>query len=534
MNKVLKSSFLAIILILILIGCNSATDNDTTSNEDAEEENNASPDEQGLRQDLHIAYSAQPPTLDPYLTTAVITSDVMRGVYETLITVNEDYEFQPMLAESYDLSEDGTEITFTLRQGVLFHNGQEMTADDVVASMNRWKEFSNRAGAFQKATFEKIDDYTVLLTLEEPISTALSVLAGMLGSYAAIMPKDIIVGATELGVQEYIGTGPFQFDEWKQDSYIKVTKFDDYQPLEAEPSGSAGRKEALVEEVYFYFVTDPSTRVAGILSGEYDIIHPTPYNQAEILEDNPEIENYTIPGSTLVFIMNKNMEVFKDVRVREAVRLAFDEDSIMQSASADEQYYELNHNLVKPHLTNRFDTEIGKAEMEAYDPEAAKQQLEDLGVAGEELIIITTRDYEEQYNASLVAQQQLEAVGFKVSLEVYDWPTLIDKTYEETGYHINIMSWGAQPEPTAYGFLNRGQDSGWLDDQEFYDLIDDFRRQPSLDETDDAYDAIMQWMTDHVPLLKLGDTYRVFSASKKVNNLQFQDGINIWNLTVSE
>lgn len=533
-NLITKLSF-SILLLIFLIACSNESEDKKTEDTKNDQETAATKANPEKFEDvLNIAYSAQPPTLDPHITTAVATSDIMRGVYETLITADADYNFKPMLAESYEVSEDGTEITFKLRQGVLFHDGEEMKAEDVVASMERWKEQSSRATPFREAKFEEIDEYTVVFKLKEPVSTTLSVLTGMLGSFPAIMPKKIVDGADERGIKEFIGTGPFKYEEWKQDGYVKLSKNPNYQSRDDEPSGLSGKKEALIEEVYFHIVTDASTRVAGVLSGEYDIIHATPYDQAEMIENNPDTENHIVPGSTYVFVLNKQQEVFKDVEVRKAVRLALNVDEIMHGAFADDQYYEINHNLVKPYLTNRFNTEVGKAELLEYDPEAAKEKLEELGVAGEEIIIITTRDYEDQYNTSLVAQQQLEAVGFDVKLEVYDWPTLLDKTEDASAYHINIMGWGPQPEPTSYGFLREGYDSGWIEDDSFFKLIDDFRNQPSLEDTAAAYEAIVQWMTDNVPLIKLGDSYRIASTTNKVNNFQFQDGFIIWNLSVSK
>lgn len=538
MNKLLKSIFVCAFLAVILIACSK----DSEDNQDAAEETNANDNDttetetsdDDLKDELNIAYSAQPATIDPHITTAVATSDIMRGVYETLLATDENYEVKPMLAESYEVSDDGKEITFKIRQGVKFHNGKEMTVDDVVASMERWRTLSSRATPFADAKFEATDDQTVVFTLPEPISTTLPVLTGMLGSFAAIMPAEVIEAGDDSGVTEFIGTGPFQFDEWRQDSYVKLSKFDDYQAVEEEASGLAGKKEALVEEVYFHFVTDASTRVAGVLSGEYDIVHATPYDQAETIENSDVAVNHSVPGSTYIFLFNKEKEIFKDVRVRKAIRQGLDVASIMHGTFGNEEYYTLNHNLVMPYLTNLYNTDVGKAELEEYDLEAAKQELEELGVAGEEISLVTTRDYDDQYNASVVAQQQLEQMGLKVNLEVYDWPTLLDLTEDPEGFDLNIMGWGPQPEPTSYGFLRPGYDSGWIQGDEFFELIDDFRKQPSLEETAEAYEAIVQWLTDEVPFIKLGDSNRIATVSNKVNNFQFQDGFITWNISVSK
>src|SRR5699024_9422524 len=108
-----------------------------------------------------------------------------------------------------------------LREGIKFHNGKEMIAEDVVTSMNEWIEISGLGKEyFVGAEFKEIDDYTVELILKEPLSTALLILAYGGGNLPAIMPKEIRENAGAEGVKEYIGTGPFKFEEWKQDQHL--------------------------------------------------------------------------------------------------------------------------------------------------------------------------------------------------------------------------------------------------------------------------------------------------------------------------
>src|SRR5699024_5966228 len=121
---------------------------------------------------------------------------------------------------------------FKLREGVTFHNGKELTSEDAVASMNRWKDSLGSRGVFTDAEFKEIDKYTLELQLPEPLSVALTVLSYSNGGFAAIMPKEIIENAPEEGITEHIGTGPFEFVEWKQDQYIHLTRYDDYVPRE--------------------------------------------------------------------------------------------------------------------------------------------------------------------------------------------------------------------------------------------------------------------------------------------------------------
>lgn len=150
---------------------------------------------------LKIVYEAQPNTLDPTVTTAGATKDLSRPIYESLVTLNENWEITPQLAESFAINVDGTVVTFKLRQGVLFHNGEEMTAEDVVASMKKWSEYSSLAKTmFGDAEWVAVDDYTVELHLERPSYLVMHALADQ-SQIAAIMPKEIAeaADATESG-----------------------------------------------------------------------------------------------------------------------------------------------------------------------------------------------------------------------------------------------------------------------------------------------------------------------------------------------
>src|SRR5690625_3806865 len=152
-----------LMMLLLITACGSSEGGETTT----ADKDNAS-QTGGAGGDLNIAVTAQPPTLDSHLTTATVAIDVTRNIFETLVAMDENHEPKGMLAESIDTSDDGKTYTFHLREGVLFHNGEEMTAEDVEASMNRWLSLSARAKMLlDGAEFIAVDDYTVELHLEE-------------------------------------------------------------------------------------------------------------------------------------------------------------------------------------------------------------------------------------------------------------------------------------------------------------------------------------------------------------------------------
>lgn len=515
--KVVRNLFLSFLLIA-LIGC---TDEKTQT---------VGGDETELQEgELKIAYPAQPQTLDPQVSLAQATVDIMGNVYETLLTVDSDYNIQPMLAESYEQSDDGKTITFHLREGVLFHNGQEMMADDVAASMNRWKEGVGGRSQFPDATFEAKDDYTVVLHLPEPLSTALSILSFGGPSFAAIMPKEIIENATAASVKEHVGTGPFQLVEWKQDQHVHLTRFDEYQSRSEPADGLAGKKEALVDDLYFIFTSDPSTRVAGIQTGQYDIA-PVPFDNVEQLESDPNIENYLYNSGFLTITFNKKVGIFTDVKARKAIAEVLDMEKILIGAFTNDKYYTIDHGMMMSHQEKEWNSGVGKDKYKQNDPEKAKKLLDEIGYNGEEITIITTRDYEYQYNAAVVIQAQLEQIGVNVNLEVYDWPTLLDLTEDENAYDIYVLTDLVTPEPTSNLYLIEGF-AGWTNSPELENLLDEFRSKPSLDEAKAFYDNLLEWYWEYVPIIKVGDYSSVISIRSTVENFQHHDRFILWNVS---
>lgn len=523
------NTFLITVLTAFLVACSS----DSTSNETTEDEGEKEI-EAAAGGEINIAYSAQPPVLDPQVGNAIVTAEVMGHVFESLLTTDSEYNIKPMLAESWEQSDDGLTITFNLREGVLFHNGEEMKAEDVVASMNRWKDGAGGRGQFENAVFEEVDEYTVDLKMDEPTSTALVSIAQGSSSFSAIMPKEVIEAADSTSVNEYIGTGPFEFVEWKQDQYIHLTKFDDYQGIDEPADGLFGKKEALVDDLYFHIVPDSSTRVAGIQSGEYDIAHEVPYDTVELLDNDENIENQILPGAgTLIMFMNKKEgRLFNDVKAREALATLINADEMMTGAFSDERFYTLNHNMMMPHQEELWYSDNGKDKYNVTDHEKAKKLFDEAGYDGETVKIMTSRDYEFMYNAAVVLQQELETIGVNVDLEVFDWATLLDNMVDENDYDYDInMVWlGYKPEPTAHHFLAKVV-SGYTDSPELDELKDKFNDQPTLEDAMPIYDELQDWFYSYLPAIKIGDYNRIDATRTTVDNYQYSDRMILWNVT---
>ena len=206
--------------------------------------------------------------------------------------MDSNYQVIPQLAQDWKRSDDGLTYTFRLRQGVKFHNGKTMTADDVKASLDRFIKISPGANRFKNVkSVEIVDPQTIRinLTADFPLLNNLA----MPSPIVAIFPKEIVekYGDKEVRGEDVIGTGPYQLKEWRPDVGVKMAKFKDYMPNSRfdGPTGFGGAKTACVDEVDFLPVTEDASRVAGLQTGDFDFAEAVPITSVPQLETDPNL-----------------------------------------------------------------------------------------------------------------------------------------------------------------------------------------------------------------------------------------------------
>jgi peptide/nickel transport system substrate-binding protein len=484
------------------------------------------------RNEINIAMTAQPPTLDSAMTVSQVALDVAQYIFEQLYTLDADYQPTPMLAESVEVSGDGLTYTFKLRQGVKFHNGKEMTAEDVTASMNRWLVTSSRAKVLLAgSTFETVDTYTVDLKLPQPYSDVLILIASQ-ANFPAIMPKEIIESAPAEGVSEYIGTGPYKFNEWKQDQYIHLVRFDDYQSVDSDPSGFAGRKEAPTENVYFHFVTDHSTRISGIKTGLYDIALSIPIENYDELAAAQNLELQTFPGGTLTAFLNTREGVLgKNPKLRQAVLAALNNDEIMLASFAKPELYSLDPGYMSP-VQVQWHTDAGQEYYNQNNPDKAKQLLAEAGYDGEELVLHTTKDYNEMYTGTLVIQEQLRRVGINARVENYDFPTFLELKNDRTKWDIFLASTGYQLIPPQLLAVN--PDWAGLDDARVKESLANIRSATSQEEAKKEWESLQGYLYEIGSSTVLGHYNDLVAVSRSLENFELFETPVVWNARIAK
>src|SRR5690625_1381016 len=542
MGDLVKKGLLSLFLVITLeiAGCQSSDDDSaaTPENSDAEQTEATDGEEKAEGEvatggTLNIAIDAPPPTLDWPSNPATATRDTAKHIYETLLTTTESFEVAPMLAESVE-TDDNQTYTFKLREGIKFHNGKEMTSEDVVASMERWLEQSTITGnIFIDATWTAEDDYTVVLELKEPSSLTLDTLASAKQA-AAIMPKEVIEAADEQGPEEYIGTGPFEFVEWKQDQYLKFKKFADYQPREDDADGLSGKREALVDEIIFHMVPDTSTRIAGLQTGEYDIALGMPYDNYDQFDNDPNFETFLTPSANEFVGFNNVSGIASDFAMREAINVGIDYDEIMMAAFPNKEFYWLDAGYMDKHIENWAST-AGSEYHNINDPERAKEMLDEMGYDGEEFVVMTTRDYDHHYNVGVVFHDQLKQLGINAVLDVYDWPTMVDNTQNNLDvWDVYVASTSTVSTPPQLITLSPTW-AGGVNNDHVVETIENIEKAPTIEEAQQMWHNLQQYVWEEVvPTINLGGYHSFFAASAKVSGITTNSGPIFWNVSKSE
>lgn len=405
--------------------------------------------------------------LDIQYTTAYLTEVIAWHVFEPLFTYDENYQIVPMLADRYEVSADGKRYTIHLRQGVSFHDGSELTADDVVASLNRWLDLSQVGGSYIKPILESMvaaDRYTVEIQLSETSGLLLSALAQPV-QMAAIYPKRVVDQWPDQPVEEFVGTGPFRFVEWRPNQYVRLERFDGYAARDEDADGYGGRRVAYVDEIRFIPVPEVSTRMSGVQTGTYDIATDITTDLYDLVAAQPNLVPVVVqPYGWPVAIFNKKAGIMADVRIRRAFLAALDMDEIMAGTFGNPLFYRVDPSLM--FQEQPWWSDAGSEYYNQKNPELAKQLLAEAGYNGEPVRWVTSLQYDWAFRPALIATEQLQKAGFNIELQVVDWATVFARRSNPDLYDVFstsfIFSPGVSP-PTQPVLLNANYPGWWED-----------------------------------------------------------------------
>lgn len=469
---------------------------------------------------MRIASTGQPAGLDGHLSGQRTVTMITWNMYEALYTFDADYETVPMLAEGHEVSEDGLTTTIALRQGVPFHNGEEMTSADVIASFERWMPVSSLGLAIQPffEAITAVDDYTVEITLTSPLAA----LPGMLARQAqglSIHPASVLeaAGSEQLPDEGYIGTGPYQFVELQADQFTLLSRFEDYASLESEPSGYAGGKAAYLDELEFVPVPDEAARVAGLQSGDYHYLEEIITDQIAVLGEDPNVVVEILPPRSYgVISLNTAAGLMSDVRIRQAVLAAIGVEASGQ-VTHGEGYFEPGPGIMMPQTA--WSSDVSAELYNQNDPEAAQALLEEAGYDGTPVRVIATMEDLGDYNAALVAQQQMEAAGFVVELDVMDEATLDENLVTDDAWDMSTGAYVFRPDPALIApFASCTYDGKWCTEAK-QEIMGRVLTETDFDARFAALEELQALWYEEAPAIKLVNNYGVAALSTRVQGL---------------
>lgn len=479
------------------------------------------------RDKLEVALPASPDGLDPHITSSLVTVDIDANIMEPLFGLDDSYEAQPILAEGYTLSDDGLVYTIKVRSGIKFHNGKDLTADDVVSSMNRWLKVNDRAAKLlPDAKFEKTGDLEVTCTLTQPASDFLTII-GSHSQYPAILPSEVIDGATETGITEYVGTGAYKLDEWKQDQYIHLVRYDDYKPADGAPSGYTGKVSAPTKDIYYQFVTDSSTRVTGFESDEYDIADELPSENYHDFDGNDSVKIYKRNSGVLTAFLNMNSGVFADEAIRKCAIQAIDCNAAALAAYGEEELFNVDPNLCSPDNA-QWATDAGKQYFNQADPEGAKEALAKTSYAGETVRLLTTPDYKEMYNSVVALQEQLQKAGFTAEVDSYEFATFMDiRSSKPDQWDLFVASTNYKPIPAQS--LSVSTAFYGLSDETALNLVAETRTASTHEEAYQKWTEAQARLYDIAVIMPLCHYVTLTGTQADVEDFEQFDGAVVWN-----
>lgn len=467
----------AVVLTLTACGSDSSTESatgseTTDSTETAEDAGETEAGEHDPDATVRLQLNLEPTSLD--VTTdsgAALRQVLIPNVYEGLVNRTQEGEFEPALAEDWEVSDDGLIYTFTLRENVLFHDGEQMTAQDVVWSLEQSSaEDSTNPHAARVSGITGVsatDERTVEITIDERNINFLDALT----TNAGVILRE---GSEVDHSGETNGTGPYTVSQWNQGSTLSLQRFDDYH---GEPARNG--------EVVFHYIDDATTAANALTTGEIDILTATTVETRPLFEDD---DSFTITEgdstSWMTLAFNTESEPFDDPDVRAAIRMAIDKEGLISvlggqsirvggmSVPSDPWYEDLT-------------------DVHDYDPEAARDLLAEAGAEDLSVTFRVANTYDAQIGEYLAAQ--LGEVGIDMSIDTMEFSAWLEEVFQATDYEMTMV---LHVDPwTINNYGNPGYYWNY-DDAQAQELVTQAREADSLEERDERMADLVRYVSE--------------------------------------
>ena len=482
--------------------------------------------------------------LDPVMTTAHITRDHAYMIYDVLIAQDDKFQPQPQMAD-WTVSDDKLTYTFTLRDGLKFHDGAPVTAADAVASLERWakKDAGGQIIMDKTASLTATDDKTITWTLKEPFVPMLDVLSKQSALPPFIMPARVAATSVDENITDYTGSGPFRFVEAEFQPGVSVTyeKNPDYVPRNEPANWMAGGKTVKVDKVKWITMPDVQTAANALMSGEIDYIEQMQVDLLPLLEgdDNVKVEVREPTGMQTMVRMNFLHPPFDNPKVRQAALKAISQEPVLAAMIGNPQYYQICGAVLG--CGTPFGSETGADSLtKGGGIEEAKTLLKDSGYDGTPVVIMQPTDMVALQAQPVVIAQMLRDAGFTVEWQPMDRQTLVTRRASqaapaEGGWNMFITNWMV-PEisnPLGNPMLNgRGNEAwfGWPTDEAAETLKTEFIAAQTPEEQKAVAEKVQTHALDNVLLVPLGQYTLPQARRANIQNMIASPVPVFWNI----
>jgi peptide/nickel transport system substrate-binding protein len=495
---------------------------------------------------LRVIPHADLRNIDPIWTTAYITRNHSYLVMDTLFAMDENLQPQPQMVDTWTVSDDQKTWTFVLRDGLKWHDGNPVTAEDCIASLKRW---GARDGMGQQLLgviddFEAPDDKTIVMRLKEPYGLVLESIGKISSNVPFMMPKRLAETDPFTQIPEVIGSGPFMFqaDEWVPGSKVVYVRNPDYVPRDEPPSAAAGGKIAKVDRVEWHYIPDPSTAMNALINGEVDYYENPPPDLVPLLRNAPGVVVEVLDplGNQGMLRLNHLHPPFDNQKIRQAVLKTIDQEQYMRAAIGNPEFYRecLSYYACGSPLESDAGTELTR------NPsiEDARRMLEEAGYDGTPVVILQMTDIPATNAASLVTAQRLREAGFTVELQAMDWSTVtsrraIKEPPAQGGWNIFHTWWigGDISNPVVHTGIGAGGDRawfGWPDDEKLEEMRQAFARATDPAKQRELADAIQARAIEIVTHGNFGTWFNPVAYRDNVSGLIKSPVQFFWNVEV--
>ena len=498
-------------------------------------------------QTLKVVMHSDLKILDPIWTTAYIVRNHGYLVWDTLFAMDEKFEVKPQMVDKYDVSADQLTWTFTLRDGLEWHDGKPVTAEDCVASIKRWAARDSMGQKLMASAdgLEVVDPKTFKLKMKEPYGLVLQSLGKPSSNVPFMMPARVAATdpSTQIKAEDVIGSGPFMFkrDEWKPGEKTVYVKNPKYKPRSEPANGLAGGKVAKVDRVEWLWISDVQTQVGAIQNGEIDMIESPGHDLLPLLakDKNINLFNGNPTGNQYTFRFNSIVKPFDNPKVRNAVFTAFAQEDFLKATIGDPQWFKV---CKAPFVCGTpLATDAGMADVLNGNAAKAKQILTEAGYDGTPIVLMQSTDLQVLTNLAPVAKAQMERAGFKVDMVSMDWQTLVARRVKKDppnagGWHAFLTSWVAADilNPVMAGFFNASCDKamfGWPCDATIEKFRDQFARESDPAKQKQIVEDLQKYWVNHPTHINLGQWYAPLARRTTIEGNLVAPVTVFWNVS---